>query len=167
MFSEPLLAHPTEVGGVDATRHPQLMDDADADQQNADAADEDHMVVAAIRRPAILPHGQVTVCALVHRANPAHSGAVEPADPRANDEHRAAANNGEVGVHRSDIRMSLSGTATVTLTWPNGDFSLQLFITSGVCIDAAALLTGGCTILGSTRPGSLPGGSPALYPPVT
>ena len=68
-----------------------------------------------------------------------------------------AANNGEVGVHRSDITMSHSGTATVTLRWSNGDFSLQLIMTSGVCVDAAALLTGGCTILGSTRPGNLPG----------
>lgn len=68
-----------------------------------------------------------------------------------------AANNGQVGVHRSDMTMSHSGTATVTLRWPNADFSLQLFVTSGVCVDIASLIAGGCTILGSTRPGSLPG----------
>ena len=34
---------------------------------------------------------------------------------------------------------------------------LQLYLTSGVCSDATSLVTGACTILGSTRPGSLPG----------
>ena len=68
-----------------------------------------------------------------------------------------AANNGEVGVYRLDVTMSRSGTATVTLRWPNADFSLQLYVTSGVCADTTSLVTGGCTILGSTRPGSLPG----------
>ena len=68
-----------------------------------------------------------------------------------------AANNGGVGVYRSDVTMSRSGTATVTLRWPNADFSLQLFVTSGVCVDTATLAAGGCTVVGSTRPGSLPG----------
>ena len=68
-----------------------------------------------------------------------------------------AATNGEAGVYRLDVTMSRSGTATVTLSWPNADFSLQLYVTSGVCTDIASLVTGGCTILGSTRPGSLPG----------
>ena len=68
-----------------------------------------------------------------------------------------AANNGEVGVYRLDVTMSLSGTARVTLTWPNGDFSLQLYVTSGVCADTTSLVTGGCTIVRSTRPGDLPG----------
>ena len=68
-----------------------------------------------------------------------------------------AATNGEVGVYRLDVTMSRSGTATVTLRWPNADFSLQLYVTRGVCADATSLVTGGCTILGSTRPGSLPG----------
>jgi hypothetical protein len=53
--------------------------------------------------------------------------------------------------------MSHSGTATVTLRWPNADFSLQLYVTSGVCADTTSLVTGECTILGSTRQGSLPG----------
>jgi len=68
-----------------------------------------------------------------------------------------AANNGEIGVYRSEITMSHGGTATVTLRWPNADFSLQLYVTSGVCADTAGLVTGECTILGSTRQGSLPG----------
>lgn len=68
-----------------------------------------------------------------------------------------AANNGEVGVYTLDVTMSLSGTARVTLTWPNADFSLQLYVTSGVCADITRLVTGGCTVLGSTRPGALPG----------
>ena len=68
-----------------------------------------------------------------------------------------AANNGEFGIYRSEITMSHSGMATVTLRWPNADFSLQLYVTSGVCPDTTRLATGGCTILGSTRQGSLPG----------
>jgi hypothetical protein len=62
-----------------------------------------------------------------------------------------------VGVYRSDVMMSRSGTATVTLRWPDADFSLQLYVTSGACADVTSLRTGGCTILGGTRPGSLPG----------
>jgi hypothetical protein len=53
--------------------------------------------------------------------------------------------------------MSRSGTATVTLEWPNADFSLQLYVTGGDCADITSLVTGGCTVLGRTRPGSLPG----------
>ena len=68
-----------------------------------------------------------------------------------------AANNGGVGFSRSDVTMSRSGTATITLRWPDADFSLQLYVTSGVCADTASLLTGGCTLLGRSRPGSLPG----------
>jgi hypothetical protein len=69
----------------------------------------------------------------------------------------AAASNGEVGVYRSEFTTPHSGTATVTLRWPNADFSLQLYVTSGVCADVTSLVTGGCTILGRTRPGDLPG----------
>ena len=48
MFSEPLLAHPAEIGGgVDATWHTHPGDDDDADQHHDDADDEQHMVVAA------------------------------------------------------------------------------------------------------------------------
>jgi len=47
MFSEPLLAHPAEIGGVDATWHRHPRDDADRDQHDADADDEEHMGVAA------------------------------------------------------------------------------------------------------------------------
>ena len=68
-----------------------------------------------------------------------------------------AANNGEAGVYRSEITMPYSGTATVTLSWPNADFSLQLYVTSGVCADTTSLVTGECTILGNTRLGSFPG----------
>ena len=68
-----------------------------------------------------------------------------------------AANNGEAGVYQSDVTMSRSGTATVTLEWPNADFSLQLYVTRGGCVDTRSLVTGECTILGSTRAGTLPG----------
>lgn len=68
-----------------------------------------------------------------------------------------ASNAGVPGVDRFDVAMSLSGTARVTLTWPNADFSLQLYVTSGECANTTGLGTGECTILGSTRPGTLPG----------
>lgn len=68
-----------------------------------------------------------------------------------------ASNNGVVGVYRLDVTMSRTGTATVTLRWPNGDFSLQLYVTTGTCAGTTSLMTGACTILGTTRPGTLPG----------
>ena len=67
-----------------------------------------------------------------------------------------AANHGEVGVYRSDVTMSRSGTARVTLSWSNADFSLQLYVTGGACADVTSLVTGGCTVVGSTRLG-IPG----------
>ena len=68
-----------------------------------------------------------------------------------------ASNGGVPGVYRFDVGMSRTGTATVTLTWPDADFSLQLYVTKGECADTTSLVTGGCTILGTTRPGTLPG----------
>ncbi len=68
-----------------------------------------------------------------------------------------ASNGGLPGLYRVDVVMSRSGTATVTLQWPDGDYSLQLYVTSGACPDVTDLLTGVCTILGRTRPGDLPG----------
>jgi hypothetical protein len=68
------------------------------------------------------------------------------------------ASNGSVpGVQRLNVAMSHSGTATVSLNWQNGDFSLQMFVTKGVCADASGLVTGACAVLGTTRPGSRPG----------
>jgi hypothetical protein len=75
-----------------------------------------------------------------------------------------AAKNGEIGVYRLDVTMSRSGTATVTLRWPNADFSLQLYVTSGACADITNVETAGCAIVGRTRPGSLPG---VITTPVT
>jgi hypothetical protein len=68
MFSEPLLAHPAETGGVGASWHPHPADDADRDQYDADADHQEHMGVAAMSRMAILTRGYVTVCAVVHNA---------------------------------------------------------------------------------------------------
>jgi hypothetical protein len=68
-----------------------------------------------------------------------------------------ASNGGVPGVDRRDVAMPMSGMATVTLTWPDADYSLQLYVTSGACADVTALLTGGCTVVGSTRPGEIPG----------
>jgi hypothetical protein len=68
-----------------------------------------------------------------------------------------ASNGGVPGVYRFDVAMSRSGTATVTLKWPDADFSLQLYVTRGACADTTGLVTGACTTLGTTRPGSLPG----------
>ena len=53
--------------------------------------------------------------------------------------------------------MSRSGTATMTLHWPDGDYSLQLYVTSGTCLDLMDLLAGTCTTVGKTRPGDRPG----------
>ena len=64
---------------------------------------------------------------------------------------------GVPGVYRFDVSMSGSGTATVMLTWPDGHFSLQLYVTGGDCDNTTSLVTGGCTILGTTRPGTRPG----------
>ena len=74
-----------------------------------------------------------------------------------------AANHGEVGVYRSEVTMSRSGTAKVTLSWSNADFSLQLYVTGGACADVTSLVTGGCSVVGSTRLG-IPG---AVTSPVT
>jgi len=68
-----------------------------------------------------------------------------------------ASNAGVPGVYQFDVAMSRSGTATVTLRWPNADFSLQLYVTGGECANATSLVTGVCTILGTTRPGTRPG----------
>ena len=68
-----------------------------------------------------------------------------------------ASNGGIPGVDRRDVVISHSGTATVILRWGDADYSLQLYVTSGICTDVTSLLTGGCTILGRTRPGDLPG----------
>ncbi len=75
-----------------------------------------------------------------------------------------ATNNGVVGVYRADVMMARSGSATMTLRWPNGDFSLQLYVTTGTCAGTPSLIAGACTILGTTRPGALPG---AVTSPVT
>lgn len=68
-----------------------------------------------------------------------------------------AANGGVPGLYRTDVVMTRSGTATITLHWPDGDYSLQLYITSGTCLDLTALLAGACTTVGKTRPGDRPG----------
>ena len=85
---------------------------------------------------------------------PAPSGPSSPA-PAATTV--PAATNGEFGVYRLDVTMPHSGTATVMLSWPNADFSLQLYVTRGACADVTSLQTGGCIVVGRTRPGSLPG----------
>ena len=45
----------------------------------------------------------------------------------------------------------------MTLRWPNADFSLQLYVTSGACADLTSLQAGGCVVVGRTRQGSPPG----------
>lgn len=68
-----------------------------------------------------------------------------------------AASGGLPGAARIEMVMPRSGTATVTLWWSDGDFSLQLYVTSGDCADVTNLLQESCTVLGSTRPGTRPG----------
>ena len=77
MLDEPLLAHPPEVGGGNAPWHPHSRDDADCDQHDSGADDEEHMVVAAISRMAIVTRAESNVCALVHNAWPVHSGTAQ------------------------------------------------------------------------------------------
>jgi hypothetical protein len=96
--------------------------------------------------------------------DPLTPGTSSPPSPVPTPNTVPAANDGQVGVYRLDVTMSRSGTATVTLRWPDADFSLQLYVTSGACADTTSLVTGGCTILGSTRQGSLPG---VVISPVT
>ena len=98
-----------------------------------------------------------------HQFLPTEPDGVDPSDPTSPTNPVVpvtivpAASNGEVGAYRLDVTMPHSGTATVTLTWPDADFSLQLYVTSGACADTKCLVTGRCTILGKTRQGDLPG----------
>jgi len=50
MFSEPSLAHPAQIGGVDAPWHTHPGNDDDRDQHDEDADDEQHLVLAAFTR---------------------------------------------------------------------------------------------------------------------
>jgi hypothetical protein len=88
----------------------------------------------------------------------APSSFVQESSPIAQPAQTVPASNGGVpGVSRFDVTISHDGTATVTLQWPNGDFSLQLYVTTGACADATGLVAGACNILGATRPGTRPG----------
>ena len=89
--------------------------------------------------------------------NPPTPAPLTPPGPVLTPTTVPAADNGEAGIYRSDVTMSRSGTATVTLEWPNADFSLQLYVTRGACIDTRSPVTGECTIVGSSRSGTLPG----------
>jgi hypothetical protein len=82
---------------------------------------------------------------------------IEPASNTVRSGTVSASNAGVPGVDRFDVGMSDSGTAAVTLTFPNADFSLQLYVTRGECAETASLVTEGCTILGQTGSGILPG----------
>src|SRR5687768_9856629 len=75
----------------------------------------------------IVPPGQTA---------PAPPGQIVPTPP---GQTVPASNGGAPGVHRFNVAMSHSGTAAVTLRWPNGDFSLQLYVTRGACADVASL----------------------------
>ena len=88
---------------------------------------------------------------------PAPDPVIEPASTTVRSATVPASNAGVPGVDRFNVATLQSGTATVTLRWPNADFSLQLYLTRGECHDTASLLTGRCTVLGTTRPGTLPG----------
>jgi hypothetical protein len=78
MFSEPLLTHPAEIGGVEATRHPHAGDDADRDQHDGDADDEQHMVLAAFRSAYNDPDTWQDdyLCACAHGVGHVNSGVV-------------------------------------------------------------------------------------------
>jgi hypothetical protein len=87
---------------------------------------------------------------------PAPSSPPSPPSPVPATTTVPAAHGDEVGVYRLEVTMSRSGTASVGLSWPDRDFSLQLYVTGGACADVTSLVTGGCNVVGSTRQG-LPG----------
>jgi hypothetical protein len=87
----------------------------------------------------------------------APSPIIEPPSNTVRSNTVPASNAGVPGVDRFALAMSDGGTMTVTLRWPNADFSLQLYVTRGECADETSLVTEACTILGKTRPGILPG----------
>lgn len=87
------------------------------------------------------------------QSTPTSTGPAAP-DPSFNTV--PAAHDGVVGVYKFDVTITRSGTATATLRWPDADFSLQLYLTSGACADTTSLLTGACRILGASRVGNPP-----------
>ena len=69
MLSEPLLAHPAEIGGVDAYWQPHPRNDDDPDPRHDNASAQEHIFLAAVRsrpRVAIVTDCNGIVCALVH-----------------------------------------------------------------------------------------------------
>ena len=62
-----------------------------------------------------------------------------------------ASSSSGFGVFQFDLGVPRSGTATVTLTWPDADYSLDLYLTDSACADTTSLVTGACTILGTSR----------------
>ena len=90
-------------------------------------------------------------------SSPTAPSSSDLSDWHANGPVVPASHGGIPGFSRTDVVMSRSGTATITLQWPDGDYSLQLYVTDGTCLDLTALLAGTCTTVGKTRPGDLPG----------
>ena len=92
-----------------------------------------------------------------HGTTPTAPSSVTQGVSPAGSSNVPAASGGLPGAARMDMVMPRSGTASVTLRWSDADFSLRLFVTSGACPDVMTLLQESCSILGSTRPGTLPG----------
>jgi hypothetical protein len=71
MFSEPFVAHPAEIRGVDGTRHTHSGNYEDRHQHHDEADDEQHMVAtsqAAYSNPDTRPADWLCACAQDHRA---------------------------------------------------------------------------------------------------
>ena len=67
MLCEPLLAHPSEMGAIYATRHTHSGEDDNRDRRDDSADDEQHWFAANLsRRIAILAFLGAAVCAFVH-----------------------------------------------------------------------------------------------------
>src|SRR4051812_8032725 len=69
MLCEPLLAHPSEMGAISATRHTISGEDDNRDRRDDSADDEQHGFAAnrvLSRRIAILAFLVTAVCAFVH-----------------------------------------------------------------------------------------------------
>ena len=149
MFSEPLLAHPAEIGGVHASWHPHTGDHDDRDQHHDDADDEQHVVFAAVRFPRSIndPDTRPGDCLCTCAQGAGHVNC-ELRSRRGSD---AGVAKGELGFHKADtweaaldaVGLAAADVQQTSQTWAE---TLVRFLTNPIL--AAVLMTVG---LGSSR----------------
>jgi hypothetical protein len=110
-------------------------------------------LIGAVMLMTIIACGRQDSPAGPTQGSPTSTG---PTSPDLPNKTVPAAHDGVAGVYKMDITITRSGTATMTLTWPDADFSLQLYLTGDACADTTSLLTGACRILGASRVGNPP-----------